>query len=32
MHFINQGAPEHVDGMIHRLAKFDTHNDLDSVQ
>ena len=29
---INQGAPREVDGVIHRLAKFDTLQGIDSVQ
>jgi hypothetical protein len=32
VHFINRGAPDQVDGMIHRLAKFDTRYGIDSVQ
>ncbi len=30
--YITIGAPQVVDGMVHRLAKFDTHQGLDSLQ
>lgn len=30
--YIVQGAPREVDGMVHRLAKFDTHQGVDSLQ
>jgi hypothetical protein len=30
--YITQGAPKEVEGVIHRLAKFDTDNGIDSLQ
>lgn len=30
--YINEGAPERVDGMVHRMEKFDTAGGLDSVR
>ncbi|MGD0230289.1 MAG: hypothetical protein ABSC19_08015 [Syntrophorhabdales bacterium] len=30
--YISQGAPREVEGMVHRLAKFDTHEGLDSLR
>jgi len=32
IHFIIQGAPREVEGVIHRLAKFDTRQGIDSVR
>jgi hypothetical protein len=32
IHFINHGAPEEVEGVVHRLAKFDTSRGIDSVR
>jgi hypothetical protein len=32
VHFIEQGAPRELNGIIHRLAKFDTHGGIESVQ
>jgi hypothetical protein len=32
IHFITRGAPMEVEGVIHRLAKFDTRQGIDSVQ
>ena len=32
IHFVTRGAPKEVEGVIHRLEKFDTHQGLDSVQ
>lgn len=32
IHFIQRGAPREVNGVIHRLAKFDTSRGMDSVQ
>jgi hypothetical protein len=30
--YVTEGAPREVDGMVHRLAKFDTHQGIDSLQ
>ena len=32
IHFISRGAPEDVEGVVHRLAKFDTRRGIDSVR
>lgn len=32
IYFVQRGAPKEVDGVIHRLAKFDTSRGIDSVQ
>jgi hypothetical protein len=32
IHFIDRGAPDEVEGVVHRLAKFDTSRGIDSVR